>query len=33
MWQALEHQFEGIGKKLELLVWLVVFEEKWEVAI
>jgi hypothetical protein len=33
MWHALEHQLEGIGRKFEVFVWFLVFEEKWEVAI
>jgi hypothetical protein len=30
MWHVLEHQFEGIIKKLEVevMVWLIIFEEK-----
>jgi hypothetical protein len=30
---ALERKFEGIKRKFEVLVWLIVFEEKREVAI
>jgi len=30
---VLKHQLEGIEKKLEVLVWLIVFEEKQEIVI
>jgi hypothetical protein len=30
---VLERQFEGIRRKFEDLVWLIIFEEKQEVAI
>jgi hypothetical protein len=33
MWHALECPFEGFKRKFEVLVWLIVFEEKREVAI
>jgi hypothetical protein len=33
MWHALKHQLEGIERKFKVLVWLVVFKEKWEVII
>jgi hypothetical protein len=33
MQHVLERQLERIGKKLEALVWLIVFEEKQEIAI
>jgi hypothetical protein len=33
MHQALKRQLEGIGRKFEVMVWLLVFEEKREVAI
>jgi hypothetical protein len=33
MWHALDWPFEGIKRKLEVLVWFVVFEEKREVTI
>jgi len=33
MQHVLECQLEGIEKKLKVLVWLVVFKEKHEVAI
>ncbi len=29
----MERQLEGIERKLKVLVWFVIFEEKWEVAI
>jgi hypothetical protein len=31
MWHALEHQFEIIRRKLEVLVWFIGFEGKQEV--
>jgi hypothetical protein len=33
MWHALECQLEGIKRKFEVVVWLVVSEEKQKVAI
>jgi hypothetical protein len=33
MQHVLKHQLEGIKRKLKVLVWFVVFEEKQEVAI
>jgi hypothetical protein len=33
MGHALECQFEGIRKKFRVLLWFVIFEEKWEVTI
>jgi hypothetical protein len=33
MWHALECQFEEIRKKLKVLVLLIIFKEKGEVAI
>jgi hypothetical protein len=33
MQHALECQFEKIDKNLKVLVWLILFEEKWEIAI
>jgi hypothetical protein len=33
MWHALERQFEGVERKLEDLVWFIIFKEKRKIAI
>jgi len=33
MQHVLEHQLEGIKKKLKVLVWFVIFEEKGKITI